>query len=56
MTFVKSLHSKNYLMEPWKEISQKLQMHPFWAHFFKKIVHEGVFKHLALSCTVNRDA
>ena len=56
MTFVKLLRSKYYLMEPWREISQKLQMHSLWANFFLKKVHEGVFKPLVLNCTVNRDA
>ena len=41
-------------MKPLKGISQKPQMYPFGADFLKKI-HEGVFEHLVLKCTINRD-
>ena len=40
-------------MEPFKEISQNPQIHLFWADCLQKKVHEGIFKHLVLNCTIN---
>ena len=41
-------------MEHLKEISQEPHA-SVWGWFFTKKIHEGVFQHLVLNCTINRD-
>ena len=41
-------------MEHFKEISQSLKCVRLGLIFYKK-VHEGIFKNVALNCTINKD-
>ena len=41
-------------MEHLKKISERPQMRPFGLIFYEK-VHESVFEHLVLNCTINRE-
>ena len=41
-------------MEHLKKISERPQMRPFGLIFYEK-VHESVFEHIVLNCTINRE-
>ena len=56
MTFVKSLYSIKKLVDGTLEREfTKASNASTWGSFYIKEVSEGVFKHLVLNCTINRD-
>ena len=56
MTFDKSLYSINKLVDGTLQREfTKTSNASNWTSFYMKDVHEGVFKHLVLNCTINRD-
>ena len=57
MTFVKSLYStKKLVVGTLEKEFTKASNASVWGRFYIKEVHEGVFKHLVLNCTINRGA
>ena len=55
MTFLKSLYSIKKLVDGTLERGfRKASNASTWGSFYIKEVHEGVFKHLVLNCTINR--
>ena len=57
MTFVKPLYSIKKLVDGTLEREcTKASNASTWGSFYIKEVHEGVFKHLVLNCTINRGA
>ena len=55
MTFVKSLYSIKKLVDGTLEREfTKASNASTWGSFYIKEVHEGVFNHLVLNCTINR--